>query len=106
YTEMAKKPEDAKALWDVVEARASEDLQRKLEAGEPARKEADVLIETHKPLEAATVLAKKHLFEEAAEVLRGESDLRSVLFLTRLLHQLGDYDRMVGVLNTTESSLR
>jgi len=106
YTEMAKKPEDAKALWEVVEARASEDLQRKLEAGEPARKEADVLVETHKPLEAATVLAKKHLFEEAAEVLRGESDLRSVLFLIRLLHQLGDYDRMVGVLNTTESSLR
>jgi outer membrane protein assembly factor BamB/tetratricopeptide (TPR) repeat protein len=106
YLEVTKANDEAKALWEVVEAREAEDAAHLLERGEPARKEADVLTETHKPLEAATVLAKAHLYEEAAEVLRGESDLRSVLFLTRLLHQEGDYDRLIGVLNTTESSLR
>jgi tetratricopeptide (TPR) repeat protein len=106
YQEVVKSPEQAKALWEIVETREAEERARVKEKGEPARKEASVLAESHKPMEAATVLAKAQLFDEAAEVLRGESDLRSVLFLTRLLHQQADYDRLVGVLNTTESSLR
>jgi hypothetical protein len=106
YLESAKKPEEAKGLWEIVETRETEAEQRRLELAESARKEAEVLVETHKPLEAATVLAKKEMYEEASEILRGESDLRSVLFLTRLLHQMSDYERLVGVLNSTESSLR
>jgi outer membrane protein assembly factor BamB/tetratricopeptide (TPR) repeat protein len=106
YQEVTKSPEQAKALWEIVEAREAEEEAKLSERGEPARKEAEVLGETHKPFEAATVLAKAQLYDEAAEVLRGESDLRSVLFLTRILHQQADYDRLVGVLNTTESSLR
>jgi outer membrane protein assembly factor BamB/tetratricopeptide (TPR) repeat protein len=106
YQEVAKSPEQAKALWEIVETREAEEEAQLRENGEPARKEAEVLAESHKPFEAATVLAKAQLFDEATEVLRGESDLRSVLFLTRILHQQSDYDRLVGVLNTTESSLR
>ncbi len=106
YQEVGKRPEQASALWEIVETREAEDKARILEKGEPARKEAEVLTMDHKPYEAATVLAKAQLFEEAADLLRGESDLRSVLFLTRILHQQADYDRLVGVLNTTESSLR
>ncbi len=106
YMELAKKPDEAKAIWEIVGAREDEHRQRALELGEPARKEAEVLVESHNPLEAATVLAKKGLLDEAADTLRGESDLKSVLFLTRILHQLAEYDRLVGVLNTTESSLR
>jgi WD40 repeat protein len=106
YMEVAKDSEEAKAIWEIVEARESEDQQRKVELGESARKESDELLNQHKPLEAALALTKKDLLEEASDVLRGESDLKSVLFLTRLLHQLQDYDRLVGVLNSSESSLR
>ncbi len=106
YREVAKDAKDAKAIWEVAETREAEDVARRKEKAAPARKEAEALADAHKPLEAATLLAKAQLFDEAAEVLRGESDLRSVLFLTRLLHQQGEYERLVGVLNTTESSLR
>ncbi len=106
YQEVAKSPEQAKALWEIVETREAEEAAKLKQRGGAAAKEAEVLTDNHKPLEAATVLAKAQLYDEAIEVLRGESDLRSVLFLTRLLHQQADYERMVGVLNSTESSLR
>jgi hypothetical protein len=106
YLELVKKPDEAKEIWEVVEARESEEEERTKELGEPARKESETLVDEHKPLEAALVLAKAGLHVEAAEILRGESDLKAVLFQTRLLHQLQDYERLVGVLNTTESSLR
>ncbi len=106
YLEMVKKPDEAKDLWEIVEARESEAKERQNEQGEPARIEAEGLMEEHKPLDAAMVLAKAGLLEEATDALRGESDLKSLLFQTRLLHQMQDYDRLVGTLNTTESSLR
>jgi tetratricopeptide (TPR) repeat protein len=106
YLEAGKNSDEARDLWEIVGARESEAQERKHEQGEPSRKEASLLMDQHKVLDGAMALAKIDLFDEAVEMLRGESDLKSVLFQTRLLHQMQDYDRLVGVLNSTESSLR
>ena len=91
YLEVAKNPDEAKAIWEVVDARESEERERIKEKGASAREEAEDLLTNHKPLEAALVLTKKDLLSEAADILRGESDLKSVLFLTRLLQLLRMY---------------
>jgi WD40 repeat protein len=106
YLEEAKDLEEARAVWEVVEAREAEEKEALRPQDDAAKAEAQKLLDARKPFDAAGVLAKRELWAEAADALRGESDLRAVLFTTRLLHQIGDYERLIGVLASTESSLR
>ena len=106
YLEEAKQSDEARAVWEIVTSREAEEKAHRKEQDDVAREEARKLLEARKSIDAAAALAKRELWGEAVDALRGESDLRAVLFTTRLLHQMQDYERLIGVLSSTESSLR